>query len=154
LIYLSLEQTAYLYTKFSQGALNFYEYGSTSDKLAEHKADSTALQLAIWKLEGEIGSGLAASATAWAAYNSTSHIRVESRAWVAEADAKVADHTWAEIGNVRALNLHTDSGYARVSQDQLYPQPVAEPETYAMILVGLGLMGFVVRRRAQKEAMA
>jgi hypothetical protein len=27
--------------------------------------------------------------------------------------------------------------------------PVPEPETYAMLLAGLGLMGFVARRRKQ-----
>src|SRR3989304_3847731 len=30
--------------------------------------------------------------------------------------------------------------------------PIPEPETYAMMLAGLGLMGFVARRRKQKEA--
>ena len=30
--------------------------------------------------------------------------------------------------------------------------PIPEPETYAMMLAGLGLMGFVARRRRQKEA--
>ena len=29
--------------------------------------------------------------------------------------------------------------------------PIPEPETYAMILAGLGLMGFVARRRKQKD---
>ena len=29
---------------------------------------------------------------------------------------------------------------------------VPEPETYAMLLAGLGLMGFTARRRKQKEA--
>ena len=36
------------------------------------------------------------------------------------------------------------------------PPPVTaipEPETYAMLLAGLGLMGFVVRRRRQREAL-
>jgi hypothetical protein len=31
---------------------------------------------------------------------------------------------------------------------------VPEPETYAMLLAGLGLMGFVARRRKQKEVAA
>jgi hypothetical protein len=30
--------------------------------------------------------------------------------------------------------------------------PVPEPETYAMLLAGLGVMGAVVRRRKQKQA--
>jgi len=34
----------------------------------------------------------------------------------------------------------------------LPPAPIPEPETYAMMLAGLGLMGFVARRRKQKEA--
>jgi hypothetical protein len=32
------------------------------------------------------------------------------------------------------------------------PVPVPEPETYAMLLAGLGLLGFMARRRKQKEA--
>jgi len=30
--------------------------------------------------------------------------------------------------------------------------PIPEPETYAMMLAGLGLMGFVARRRKQRAA--
>ena len=32
--------------------------------------------------------------------------------------------------------------------------PIPEPETYAMLLVGLGMLGFAARRRKQKEAAA
>jgi hypothetical protein len=34
----------------------------------------------------------------------------------------------------------------------LVSAPIPEPETYAMMLAGLGLMGFVARRRKQKAA--
>jgi len=34
----------------------------------------------------------------------------------------------------------------------LPPTSVPEPETYAMLLAGLGMMGFVTRRRKQKAA--
>jgi hypothetical protein len=36
------------------------------------------------------------------------------------------------------------------AQDQLYLQPIPEPETYAMMLAGLGLIGFVANRRRRK----
>jgi len=32
------------------------------------------------------------------------------------------------------------------------PSPIPEPESYAMLLAGLGLLGFITRRRKQKEA--
>jgi hypothetical protein len=32
------------------------------------------------------------------------------------------------------------------------PSPIPEPESYAMMLAGLGLMGFIARRRKQKTA--
>ena len=34
------------------------------------------------------------------------------------------------------------------------PNPIPEPETYAMLLAGLGVLGLVARRRKQKEAVA
>ena len=36
---------------------------------------------------------------------------------------------------------------------QLIFAPVPEPETYAMMLAGLGLLGFIGRRRKQKDAV-
>jgi hypothetical protein len=32
--------------------------------------------------------------------------------------------------------------------------PVPEPETHAMMLAGIGLLGFAARRRRQKDALA
>ena len=40
------------------------------------------------------------------------------------------------------------SGFARVS----VVAPVPEPETYAMVLIALGLLGFMARRGKQREA--
>lgn len=37
---------------------------------------------------------------------------------------------------------------------QVFGAPIPEPETYAMMLAGLGLMGFIARRRKQKLAAA
>ena len=52
-----------------------------------------------------------------------------------------------------AFQLHVNSVTAAgdsVKFTQLLTTPVPEPETYAMLLAGLGLVGFVVRRRVAK----
>lgn len=133
-------RTAYLYTKFRAGAdggagLSGYDYGNATARVS----DANALQNAIWYLEQEItsiGSGItAAEAT-------------QAQAWVNQANAA----GWTNLGNVQALNLwrETTAGSGNFNlqaQDQLYITPVPEPETYMMLLAGLGLMGFVARRR-------
>lgn len=133
-------QTAYLYTKFvSQGLLTSYDYGNT----AQHSADASALQLAIWDLEGE---------TANAQVLSLFNANAKAQAFKAEAISAVSSNQWSGIGNVRALNMLRQDGVTN-GQDLLVLTPVPEPETYAMLLAGLGLMGFVARRR-KKAATA
>jgi len=126
--------TAYLYTQF---------YNSTLSNYSGNGSDNDELQKAIWALEGEVtvaslgGSG-------------------KDFDWYTEANAA----GWTSLGNVRALNLFTNrSGtegnytYSGHSQDQLYMiSAVPEPETYAMMLAGLGLMGTIARRRKAKAA--
>jgi hypothetical protein len=49
------------------------------------------------------------------------------------------------------LNLYKDQAFTQIAQDQLYmTAPVPEPETYAMMLAGLGLIGFFGNRRRRK----
>jgi len=45
------------------------------------------------------------------------------------------------------VNLAPGSSYTATSGDVLSVSPVPEPETYAMLLAGLGLIGFAARRR-------
>ena len=71
----------------------------------------------------------------------------KAQLYKAEALAAVGSSWWG-IGSVRALNMLRQDGVTP-GQDMLYLTPIPEPETYAMLLAGLGLMGFVARRRKQ-----
>ena len=50
------------------------------------------------------------------------------------------------------INLQYAEYYAWAVRDGDVAAPIPEPETYAMLLAGLGLLGFHARRRKQKEA--
>ena len=104
-----------------------FRAGTLSGYLGD-AASANALQNAFWYLENEIGS-VSGQALTW-------------------ANLGLANGT--SLGQVRVMNL-LDSG-GNVAQDQLVMIP--EPETYAMLLAGLGLMGFVARRRQRKLATA
>lgn len=131
-------QTAYLFTQFSSSALSNYEYGTSGAAvIAEHAKDATSLQRAFWYLEGERDAG-----TGNWGYDTDQ----QAKDWVTEATSA----NWQSLGNVRVLNLYKDASFTITAQDQLYMAPIPEPETYAMLLAGLGLMGFVARRRRAK----
>lgn len=135
------DQTAWLYTQFrSTGYGALTGYGG-----ADQANDADALQNVFWFLEQEITSLTSGLNTAGEIASATS--------WLAAANTAVAGGwTNANHGNkVQVLNLYKGApGYTAFSQDQLYLSPVPEPETYAMLLAGLGLMGFVARRRKLK----
>ena len=130
-------QTAWLYTQFRGGNLSGYDYSDAS--LRTHDAD--ALQNTIWFLENEItsiNSGLSSSEA------------TQANAWLTAAN-NAANGGWTNT-NVAVLNLWRESiqgsgNFNLQAQDQLYITPVPEPETYMMLLAGIGLMGFVARRR-------
>ena len=132
--------TAWLYTQFrtNTSALN-----RVSDSFVYDQSHGNSMQLAIWKLEGELG----ADSSAVTAYNNDQR----AKDWVSTAITSSA--TWSDIGNVRVMNLYssyTNGVFSGHRQDQLYLMPVPEPETYAMMLAGLGLIGFVANRRRRK----
>jgi hypothetical protein len=134
-------QTAWLYTQFRGGSLS--DYGG-----ANIINDADSLQNAFWYLEGEVTTlGSNPSGT-----DLTVAELAQAQTWINQANAAVAGG-WNSIGDVRVLNLmrKDDQGnYTVKAQDQLYLiTPVPEPEIYAMMGLGLGLMGFVARRRKQ-----
>lgn len=90
-------------------------------------ADKTDLQLAIWWLEDEITT-----------------IGGNASIWAAQGIGNASEYA----GSTYVMNLTVGENE---HQDLL---AIPEPETYAMLLAGLGLMGFVARRRQRKLAAA
>jgi hypothetical protein len=133
--------TAWLYTQFRAGTLAGFDFNTPNN------GDANSLQAAIWYFENEQDQAFLNATT-------------KGNQFKTAALAAIASGSWSGIGNVRVLNLwdtrtidtagnYTFSGN---HQDQLYLIPVPEPETYAMLLAGLGLLGLAGRRRQKKSA--
>ncbi|AGX87671.1 PEP-CTERM sorting domain-containing protein [Candidatus Symbiobacter mobilis] len=121
-------RTAWLFTQFSNG-VDGYRVTDSSTNLS--------MQNAIWYLEQEFG------------INKLSR-DAQASAWVQAATDAVESGQWTGLGNVRVINLYKNAAYTQDAQDQLYmlpTTPVPEPESYAMLLAGLGIVGAMARRR-------
>ena len=118
--------TAWLFSSYIAGSLS----GQGANDASANKA-----QTAIWFLENEsLGS---------------------TNSWATDAITAVnAGWTNPTSGAARVYVLNLTDGQGGLHQDQLYVAAIPEPETYAMLLAGLGLMGFVARRRQRKLAVA
>jgi len=162
-------KTAYLYTQFSKHGLSNYDYynGAQGSAPAAATRDGTSLQLAFWILENEIAynSTNAGAQSLYRTYfDSNGNVRTsgitadnnliaqQTKSWLDEANSALTAqlNPWSGIGNVRVLNLqrYVDGQWIN-AQDQLAMVP--EPETYAMLLAGLGLLGIAARRRRNDQ---
>jgi hypothetical protein len=82
-----------------------------------------------------------------ATYTSAANLALFSGAGTAHAGLTGTSSSTIDgiSGNTRSLVLPSYSGYAKVTYT--YATAVPEPETYAMLLAGLGLVGAIARRR-------
>ncbi len=122
-----------------------FRTGALDRLYTQHFAEATtpvlsaAFQLAVWEIVSE---------TSAATYGALDLDTGSFRATSGNSTARTTADNW-----LHALGAGPTNGYvltALVSgsrQDQMMATPVPEPETYMMLLAGLGLMGFVARRR-------
>ncbi len=103
--------------------------------------NSGAFQLAVWEIVNEASGG------------SYSLGAGNFQATSGNATAVSTANTW--LSNLSGPITMTANVWAtQSSQDLAVFAPVPEPQTYAMMLAGLGLMGFVARRRKQEQDYA
>jgi hypothetical protein len=124
-------------------------YGVAGSTVASHStsaANSSAFQMAVWEIVNETTGNL---------YNiGTGALKVSGTgSGVAQGWLDTVNGTTGNGGytaNIWSVTGQGASGWG--AQDVAVFAPIPEPEMYLMMMAGLGLMGFVARRRQQALA--
>ena len=103
---------------------------------------SAAFQLAVWEIVNEATGTLNVNYNDYYVTGGSSSVRQLANTWLTNSQ------NWS-----RTQVLAIWEG-PNTTQDLAVFAPIPEPETYAMILAGLGLMGFVARRRRERLSVA
>lgn len=108
--------------------------------LAQKKDISTAIQLAVWEITNE--SGTSGYSLSGGLFQETGSGSANARALAATYLSNVADGTWGIAPNKQVEIL-----YDANNQSQIFVASVPEASSWAMLIVGLGLVGVTIRRR-------
>ncbi len=109
-----------------------------SSNLNNPAPKAKAFQLALWELNNDNGNLL----------NGSLRFNSLNNAVVADANAMLTTALGSGvIQNLYQFTAYTSTGAGMSSQKLLAVTPVPEPETYAMMIAGLGLLGFFARRK-------
>jgi hypothetical protein len=106
-----------------------------------NKDSSAAFQAAVWEITHETAPG------AYSLDNGSFNGTFITKAITTQAN------TWlATVNDFSGPELYKAQKFASsVAQDQLVITAVPEPESYALLLAGLGLMGTIARRRNKRN---
>jgi hypothetical protein len=105
------------------------------------KNDSSAFQAAVWEITHETISGpYSLNDGSFKGSFQTGSITTQANTWL------------TAVNNFSGPDLFKAQKYVSAGyQDQLVITAVPEPESYAMLLAGLGLMGTIARRRNKQK---
>jgi hypothetical protein len=133
-------EVAYLFTRFTKGNLDHYDYVPGSGRVAS----ATELQMAIWSLQHDLDApGL-------------TNGDQQAKDWISEAVNAVTSGSWSGLGDVQVLQLWTNStnqDFAHAAQDQLVMgglgsgQPLPVVPLPAPVWGIVGLMGALLAWR-------
>lgn len=121
-------------------ALNQLMSYAASNSLPNSQDNSAALQSAVWEVINETTSS----------YGFTTGSFMASSTGSTQAALTALDAIWANLGT-QTVTHYVDQLHSETNQDFLVAA-VPEPESYAMLLAGLGIVGAVARRRRSAEA--
>jgi len=139
--YTAMTPAAYGFTATQVGLFNrlYTDYYATSHT---NGVNAAAFQIAVWEItydgNGALNHG-AGTFTLGAGGNATAKSTAAS--WLSSL-TPLASSAWT----FTVLDSRVTGGQS-ATQDLLVAIPVPEPETYALLLAGLGLLGFVARHR-------
>lgn len=109
-------------------------------------ADSeSAFQLAVWEIVNEKSGSYSLNAGGFKASGTGAST---AQIWLNQLATPSASNYAANIWTVQSM-LSTPHFKGEYPQDLVVFAPVPEPQTYAMMLVGLGLLGVSLRRKNQ-----
>jgi hypothetical protein len=128
----------------SQAAIDlgrlFTKYHNYIDSTSSSGTNESAFQLAVWEIVNDRSGSYSLAGGDFKATGTGSSL---ANQWLADL-GNASDYT-ANIWTVQ--KMISGRGYA---QDVVVFAPVPEPQTYAMLLAGLGIIGFTLRRRKQQ----
>lgn len=139
-------------TVFSQKAATdlgrlYTNHHAAIDLTSSSGANQAAFQLAIWEIVNERSGAYSLAGGDFRATGTGSSL---ASIWLGELSTASASQYDVSIWTVQSV-ITAGHGIAQdVAVFSKIPPPVPEPETYAMLLAGLGLMGVAARRRSRK----